>query len=72
MRRCSKRLGTRFCPCVRTTATASLVCRTAGSSREKNPGVAAVRELFEETGLTADGVTFLKANDLVYPGSGSR
>lgn len=38
----------------------------------EEPEAAAVRELYEETGLTADGVTFLRTYDLVYPGSGSR
>lgn len=37
----------------------------------EEPEAAAVRELFEETGLMASGVTFLKTYDLVYPGSGS-
>lgn len=37
----------------------------------EEPQAAAVRELFEETGLTADALTFLRTYDLVYPGSGS-
>ncbi|GAA4361762.1 NUDIX hydrolase [Angustibacter luteus] len=37
----------------------------------EEPQAAAVRELFEETGLTADTVAFLRTYDLVYPGTDS-
>ncbi len=37
----------------------------------ESPDQAAIRELFEETGLRTDAVTPLGVHDLVYPGSGS-
>jgi 8-oxo-dGTP pyrophosphatase MutT (NUDIX family) len=37
----------------------------------EEPEPAAACELFEETGLMASGVTFLRTYDSVYPGSGS-
>jgi len=38
----------------------------------ETPAAAAIRELFEETGLRTDAVTPHSTHDLVYPGSGKR
>lgn len=38
----------------------------------ESPAEAAVRELFEETGLRVEGVTPHSVHELVYPGTGGR
>ena len=38
----------------------------------ESPEAAAIRELFEETGLRTDAVTPLGVHDLVYPGTDSK